>query len=289
MEKRLTQVILLTAGVIAAVFAHPVMADQTAPVRDSFEATELSSIWNDRHAPANRLAIRTGDARDGRRSLALTVRPGDNDAGCKCQRVELQEAEEVQAEFGSQQWYRFSLRISDFSGTQGDGRWVLGGWKQDVDGSPFLALRFDGGVFYITMESAQTRIMLGSTLLDARAFIQVMKGGQGQKLGFVTDRDLYIGDSGVALKHGRVKYLPDPRAGWVDLMFHISGGLGGDGIIEVFANGNLVVRATGRIGVDAPVGSKQYFRVGHRRDKAATSAALLLDDFRRGPTRESVE
>ena len=289
MEKRLTQVILLTAGVIAAVFAHPVMADQTAPVRDSFEATELSSIWNDRHVPANRLSVRSGDAPHGRRFLALTVRPGDYNAGCKCQRVELQEAGKVQPEFGSDLWYRFSLRITEFSGTQGNGRWVLGGWKQDVDGSPFLALRFDGGVFYITMESAQTRIMLGSTLLDARAFIQVMKGGQGQKLGFVTDRDLYIGDSGVALKHGRVKYLPDPRAGWVDLMFHISGGLGGDGIIEVFANGNLVVRATGRIGVDAPVGSKQYFRVGHRRDKAATSAALLLDDFRRGPTRESVE
>ena len=229
MARRLTQVILLALWGIAALFAGPASADQMAPIRDSFEANELSSIWNDYHAPADRLAIRSGDARDGRRFLALTVKPGDYDAGCKCQRVELQEAEEVQAEFGSQQWYRFSLRISDFSGTQGDGRWLLGGWKQEVDGSPFLALRFDGGVFYITMESAQTRIMLGSTLLDARAFIQIMKGGQGQKLGFVTDRDLYIGDSSVALKHGRVKYLPDPRFGWVDLMFHISGGLGGDG------------------------------------------------------------
>ncbi len=63
---------------------------------------------------------------------------------------------------------------------------MLGAWKQEADGSPFLAMRFEGGVFYITLESAQTRIMLGSTLVDARGFLQVVKE-QGQKFGFITD------------------------------------------------------------------------------------------------------
>jgi hypothetical protein len=165
---------------------------------------------------------------------------------------------------------------------------MLGAWKQEVDGSPFLAMRFEGGVFYITLESSTTRVMLGSTLIDARAFIQVMKGGGGQKFGFITDPELYVGDNGIQLSHGKVKYLPDPRNGWVDLIFRIKGGLAGDGIVEVYANGQFVVRASGKIGVDAPVGSRQYLRLGHRRDRASTAAVLLIDDYRRDRSLEEV-
>jgi hypothetical protein len=66
------------------------------------------------------------------------------------------------------------------------------------------------------------------------------------------------------------------------MVFRIKGGLDGNGIVEVYANGLFVVRASGKIGVDAPVGSRQYLRLGHRRDRSVTGAALLIDDFRRG-------
>jgi len=157
-----------------------------------------------------------------------------------------------------------------------------------VDGSPFLALRFEGGVFYITLESSQSRVMLASSLIDARAFIQILKGGQGERFGFVTDKDLYLGDSKVELDHGTAVYLPDPRFEWVDLMVRLKGSLTGDGVVEIYANQKFVVKATGKIGVDSPSGSKTYFRIGHRRDKAKSDAVLLVDDYRRGPTRASV-
>ena len=263
--------------------------DFAQTVRDGFEGAQLSgSNWTTRYAPGNRLSIRAGQAAEGKRALALSVRSGDLDPDCKCQRTEIREAEGIQPVFGREVWYRFSIRLADVGGGFDNNRWMLGGWKQEVDGSPFLAMRFEGGIFYITMESDQTRIMLGSTLIDARTFIEVLKGGQGSKFGFVTDQQLYTGNNSVQLKYGKVKYLPDPRSGWVDLMFRIKGAADESGIIEVYANDRFVVRVTGNVGLDAPQGSRQYLRLGHRRDPSRTSAVLLVDNFRRGSTRESV-
>ncbi|MGI9400143.1 MAG: heparin lyase I family protein, partial [Rhizobiaceae bacterium] len=207
---------------------------------------------------------------------------------CGCQRTEIKEASSVQLNFGTDVWYRFKLRVSDLTGEVDNSRWMLGAWKQEVDGSPFLALRFEGGVFYITLESSHSRVMLASSLIDARAFIQVMKGGQGERFGFVTDKELYLGQSKVELEHGKAVYLPDPRYEWVDLTFRVKGGLKGDGVVEIYANQQFVVRATGKIGVDSPSGSKTYFRIGHRRDKAKSNAVLLIDSFRRGLSRDAV-
>lgn len=257
-------------------------------VRDGFEIRELSDIWNNKSAPDNRVSFKTVEAREGRQSLALEIRSGDMDENCKCQRTEIREATHLQPEFGSDVWYRFSLKITNLKANLQTTRWTLGGWKQEVEGSPFLALRFDGGIFYITFESASTRVMLASSLIDARGFIEILKGSQGERFGFITDKDMYYGETGITLKHGRAVYLPDPRANWVDLMIRVKGGLKGDGIIEIFANNQFVVRATGKIGVDAPVGSRQYLRLGHRRDVTETDAVLWIDDYRRGPTRDSV-
>lgn len=257
-------------------------------VRDGFEVQGLSDIWNARRAPDNRVSFQAGEAREGRQFLALEVRAEDVDEACKCQRTEISEAPDMKPEFGSDVWYRFSLKVLGLNDSFQTTRWMLGGWKQEVDGSPFLALRFDGGVFYITFESANTQVMLASSLIDARGFIKILKGGQAERFGFITDKDLYLGDSGIRLKHGKAVYLPDPRGDWVDLMIKVKGGLAGDGIIEIYANNQFVVRATGKIGVDAPVGSGQYLRLGHRRDRTDTDAVLLIDDYRRGPTRNSV-
>ena len=287
MRNRLVS-ILLTGLITACLSFVPALAGDADPLQDGFESSALYKMWSDKDAPAERLSFRAGASREGKQSLALAIRSGDFDADCKCQRTEIREAAEVQPEFGSDLWYRFSLRLTDITGGYDDSRWMLGAWKQEVDGSPFLAMRFEGGVFYITLESATTRVMLGSTLIDARAFIQIMKGGEDKKFGFITDPELYIGDSGINLSHGKLKYLPDPRNGWVDMIFRIKGGLKGDGIVEVYANGQFVVRASGKIGVDAPVGSKQYLRLGHRRDKSVTGAVLLIDDFRRGASLDAV-
>jgi len=287
MQNRLIRTAAVCMVMLVASSLTSANAGNAETVRDDFEAPQLSALWNDKFAPSGRLSLRAGDAAEGRQFLVLSVRPGDHDANCECQRTEIRESDVVQPEFESDLWYRFSLKLDNISGGNATTRWMLGGWKQEADGSPFLAMRFEGGVFYITLESAQTRIMLGSTLVDARGFLQVVKE-QGQKFGFITDSSLYLTDSGIRLKHGKVKYLPDPRSGWVDLMFRIKGSLDGQGIVELYANGNFVVRASGKIGVEAPAGSRQYLRLGHRRDRAGTGADLLIDDFRRGTSREAV-
>ncbi len=262
-------------------------ANASEALRDDFEGPELSAIWYDKAAPAQRTSFAQGAAK-GKRALSLSVQAGDFDDSCKCQRTEIRETSGVQLKFGTDIWYRFKLRVSEVTGELGNSRWMLGAWKQEVDGSPFLALRFEGGVFYITLESSQSRVMLASSLIDARAFIQILKGGQGERFGFVTDKDLYLGDSKVELEHGTAVYLPDPRYEWVDLTVRVKGSLEGDGVVEIYANQQFVAKATGKIGVDSPSGSKTYFRIGHRRDKAKSNAVLLIDDFRRGPTRASV-
>ncbi len=287
MQNRLIRTAAVCLVMLASSSVMSATAGNADAVRDDFEAPELSALWNGKFAPAGRLSLRSGDATEGRQSLVLSVRPGDFDEGCNCQRTEIREADEVQPEFESDLWYRFRLKLDNITGGNATTRWMVGGWKQEADGSPFLAMRFEGGVFYITLESSETRIMLGSTLVDARGFLQVVKE-QGQKFDFITDSSLYLTDSGIQLRHGKVKYLPDPRSGWVDLMFRIKGSLDGVGIVEVYANGNFVVRASGKIGVEAPAGSRQYLRLGHRRDRADTGADMLIDDFRRGTSREAV-
>ena len=287
MTRRLTQAALTVALMLVSMGSGSPGQAAGDVVRDGFEEPALSASWNDKYAPSGRVSLRKGNAAEGQQHLVLAVRPGDLDEGCNCQRTEIREADGMQPEFGTDLWYRFSLKLDNITGGNATTRWMLGGWKQEADGSPFLALRFEGGVFYITLETAQTRIMLGSTLVDARGFLQVVKE-QGQKFDFVTDSSLYLTDSGIQLKHGKVKYLPDPRSGWVDLMFRIKGNLAGDGVVEVYANRNFVVRASGKIGSEAPAGSRQYLRLGHRRDRADTGADLLIDDFRRGTTREAV-
>jgi len=278
---------VLTLTCVVGLFGDHSWASALEALKDNFDGPQLSEIWNDKAASKSRVSFKTSVGA-GNRALALSVKESDFDSDCECQRTEIREAENVQPDFGSDLWYRFKLRLSDLSGGFDTSRWMLGAWKQEVEGSPFLALRFEGGVFYITLESSQSRVMLASSLIDARAFIQVMKGGQGERFGFVTDKELYIGDSSVQLKHGTAVYLPDPRLEWVDLMVRVKGGLDGDGVIEIYVNQQFVVRATGKIGVDSPSGSKTYLRLGHRREKTKTNATLLIDDYRRGPSRDSV-
>ena len=95
-------------------------------IRDGFEARGLSDIWNSTSAPDNRVSFRTGEAREGRQSLALVVRSGDIDESCKCQRTEIRESTQLQPEFGSDVWYRFSLKITNLNASLQTTRWKLG-------------------------------------------------------------------------------------------------------------------------------------------------------------------
>jgi hypothetical protein len=73
------------------------------------------------------------------------------------------------------------------------------------------------------------------------------------------------------------------------MIYHVVGGRDGTGLVEVWANGRFIVRATGLIGYDDAGGPDQYFKFGIYRNVLASSAVAYLDNFRRGSSYEEVD
>jgi hypothetical protein len=147
----------------------------------------------------------------------------------------------------------------------GDQRWQIGGWKQESDGSPFVAQRFDHGIFHITLESGDSRVLVASSAGEARSFFAQLRDGIASRFAFVSDASRFDGHDNVTIEYGDDPILPDPRADWVDMVYRIKGGLEDDGIVEIYANGRFIARATGTIGVFGAQDPTQYFRFGVNR------------------------
>jgi hypothetical protein len=227
--------------------------------------------------------------REGNGSLAIRVQGGDLDPSCQCQLGELREAVGNRLKFGTDAWYAFSFRIDGKGSLTGDQRWQIGGWKQESDGSPFVAQRFDNGVFHITLESLEIRVLLATSEGHASGFLEAVRSGIITQFGFLTETALYTGQSDVAIEYGENPILPDPRKGWVDMIYHIKGGLSGTGLVEVFANGKFIARAKGTIGLKDVGGPFQYLKLGHNRAPLPGTATIYYDRFRRGATKAEVE
>ena len=248
------------------------------PLRDDFETDALDTVvWTDFN-----LRTWTEDrdiVRDGHASIRLLVDESDV-VVCgvdePCQRNELRVANEQRLPFGADSWYAFSFRVTgDFPRLDMPGktaRMVLGQWKQTNGESPYLAQRFDNGIFHITVQDGACRKVIakapGNTgempealLTDCQAEVRV---------------EPPVGTNP----------LPDPYDSWVDMIYHVRGGLDGSGIVEVWANGKFIARATGKIG--HVEGDEDYFKFGIYRRCTPGVVVAWFDNFRRGPTRESV-
>lgn len=259
-------------------------------VTDDFEAPQLNSkYWSRLHMPEKRYWIDSNLKRNGKSSLAIRVKGYDIDPRCNCQVSEIREANDFRVKFGTDIWYAYSFRIHGRGGDGVNQRWQLGGWKQETDGSPFISQRFDNGVFHITLESGNSRVLVATASGKADNFISAMAKGLMSQFGYLTQKEKYDGEDDVTLAYGENPILPNPQKGWVDMMFHIKGDLNGGGVLEVFANGRFIARATGTIGVKEFDGQSQYFRFGHNRAAMPGTATLYFDRFRRGRTRADVE
>jgi len=259
-------------------------------LRDNFETASLDlKRWSLRRMTQKRHWIDANVYRDGKGALAIRVQGNDLDLECQCQQNEVREAADRRLKFGEDAWYAFSFMIRGKAAPAGKQRWVIGGWKQETNGSAFMAQRYDHGVFHITLESGDRRVLLASARQDAKGFLDLLKSGSQEGFGFVGDTKRYQGASDLKIEYGADPVLPDPGADWVDMMYRVRGGLAGDGLVEVFANGKLVVRATGTVGVPQVGGPTQYFKMGHNRAPMPGAATLYLDNFRRGATRDAVE
>ncbi|MBI3503258.1 MAG: heparin lyase I family protein [Proteobacteria bacterium] len=84
-------------------------------------------------------------------------------AGELCQRAEFRENPKRWIRFGDEAWYGFSIRVRGEYPDDGlSTRWILAQFKEQTDESPFLALRFDDGVFHITVQDDEQRFTVAS-------------------------------------------------------------------------------------------------------------------------------
>jgi hypothetical protein len=227
------------------------------------------------------------------------------------ERAELREDKKQSPTFGDDTYYGFSMLIGRASAPEADfNRMVVGQWKGDRNDSPFLSLRMTGGFFHITLAVTADRkppalfAPKDCKVLLAFAAARPPNTDHPLKLTHSTQcesRLNYDENQGQPaptqplLTIERFAYLPDPfgidgHGVWIDLIFHIKGGP--SGVVEVWANGVRVAKATGWIGfhdIDKPGRDKQYFKFGPYRDPAGYSTVLYLDNLSRGGSKEEVD
>ena len=187
------------------------------------------------------------------------------------ERAELWEPSKARIPFGTEAWYGFSMRVDGTVPQDDNRRLVIGQWKQAGGKSPFVAQRFGNRNFHVTFQQ------------DAKNGneCRVLLAYQNEPAPQPDSIDLTTGEpcqSDVVVE--RFGALPSPFGAWTDLVYHLKGSAGTDGVLEVWANGALVARATGRIGYASA--GKQYFKFGPYRDTAPYATSATIDSFARG-------
>ena len=213
-------------------------------------------------------------ARSDRRSIAVRVTPEMRGCGAKCQRNEIRTTPRGRVMFGQEAWYSFSFRMDGTLPTRQTKRWVSGQWKQQCSGSPFLAQRFDRGVFQITVQDNSCRVIVASS------------EGLGQRLPLAHEtgkqaRPRTPCRSDIKVEYSANPKLPNPFGNWVDMSYRVRGGRNGSGLVEIWANGRFIARVKGSIGYDHMSGPNQYFKFGIYRAPVPGASVVRLDRFRR--------
>ena len=132
-------------------------------VSDMMEDDLLADRWNLKFVrPADRFDVQDDMAMEGDKALAVTLRRGDLLWSKSKHKHEIREANHLRCRFGREVWYSFSFRVEGQYPRSGSTRWVIGQWKEENKASPFLAQRFDNGVFHITVQSNDQREVIAA-------------------------------------------------------------------------------------------------------------------------------
>jgi hypothetical protein len=259
------------------------------------------------------LAVKTGIYGGNPGELENSQDGEDND------RCELRESNENQLSMGADAWYGFSVRIPPEFPDVPD-RCVIAQVKMpyDKDGnvSPAFALRIDSGRFLVTVEhlfgtgdiNLVTLASNGSCPAPAVLADLHDNWSQDYESWVFQVRALIAVEGGVVPSHILEKFdlctigvevidgalLPPADGRWTDFVLHVRSEDSETrrGEIELFANGELVVRALaefGYCGCDKP---RQYFKIGPYRNSLPVwgndIAAIEVRDIRRGPSMADV-
>lgn len=130
-------------------------------------------IWRLQRIRADALTVVPDPSGAERSVLKIRLRSGDMaDSAGTTDRAELSEADQLHLRVGTDVWYGFALFLpTDFPVV--DRRLVLGQWKQGcgdctADHSPAIANRYRNGVFSITIQDRDQRVVLFEEKSDIR-------------------------------------------------------------------------------------------------------------------------
>jgi hypothetical protein len=245
--------------------------------------------------------------------VEITVRERDGGRQCDtdCQRAEVRTIRSSWPIFGDEVWYRFSFKVSGDIAEIGSRRFVIGQWKGPGDGSPMLAQRFDNGIFHITVQDNDVRYVIASAAGNPNAIVSAQQELAGQEpaelledlpttAAYSPTSGRYRGDSHIKIIPEPNAVLPDPRKGWVDMIYRVRPGRMDNeygprqlGEIDVWANGMKIVSVRGNIGATLkkknPLSLQgPYFKFGIYRLRQPGLVRFSLDEFSQGPTQDTL-
>ncbi len=292
------QIAILTIS--SCSFASPMSARN---VRDDFTGARVDSgKWFQCERPENRFQLEDVPGK-GFRAVVATVAPRrdvvaenflNSHEACTNgkppfmpeaddERAELWEADDLALRLGADVRYEFTMLI-DPGISDRSPRFVSGQWKQGGR-SPFLAQRFDGHAFTVTIQQDNHAGDAGPRpecrIVAAADSVSPKIPGSS-----FSHSDMPGGTTGTScdsdIKVTTYRPLPNPFGHWVTMGFHLKGVGTDHALIEISADGKPVAKVTGRIGyADAGGSSTQYFKFGPYRDREAGVNFTKLARFRR--------
>jgi Polysaccharide lyase len=283
-------------------------------LRDDFEGESFapsSGLFYKDNAEqrAGRYRTQADVVRSGSKGLALSVVPQcrADQRGCS-ERAEVWEKPEVLAAYDKTLWYALSMKLDDTPPSAAH-RYVVAQWKREIkagadgDYSPFLAIRIIRGNFAITIDSdsmpSRARKSEDGSLSCAAGAAPAMQRADVKQTRLMVAAsaeakpdsfggyDTCAPDISITRRGGK---LPKAESRWIDFVIKVKPGPGGNGEIEIFADGTWIISIKGRIGHEGPgLGANQYFKFGPYRDGGQKDNwQVFYDDFRRGPNCEDV-
>ncbi len=160
---------LLRALALAAFVAGsacPAVGD--IAISDGFDAPGIRpEIWDLKDIRRDQFGFVSPGRCGGGGAVAVRIDEATGGSNCGagelCQRAEIRENPTHWLRFGEEAWYGFSFRVRGEYPDDGlSTRWILAQFKEQTDESPFLALRFDDGVFHITVQDDKERFTVAS-------------------------------------------------------------------------------------------------------------------------------